>query len=158
VFFCRCHSTAPFADELRVSDEWLDLFDIKVTRATGHCTHLVVVPDKGIGFGHVYILPLLCRFINRVGKSPDASIVPARNSQSQDDYRKDRVSADDFFECLAVLRGHRGVRYIEIDIRQRRETAARLLESSFMACAERFGCRGVNEWGVGHYLFSRRDG
>ena len=46
---------------------------------------------------------MLCRFIDDVGRGPVASTLPARNSESQDDFRKDRVSADDFFERLAVL-------------------------------------------------------
>jgi hypothetical protein len=51
--FFRCHSTASFADELRVSNERLEFFDFKMTGATGHRTHFVVVPDTGIGFGHL---------------------------------------------------------------------------------------------------------
>jgi hypothetical protein len=53
---------ARLADKLRVSDERLQLFHIKMTRATSHRTHLLIVTNTSLGFVHLQAPSSLLQF------------------------------------------------------------------------------------------------
>ena len=76
------YSAASLADELRVFHEWLKLLDIKMARATSHCTHLLVVTGTSIGFWHLQTLSSLAEFVNIIRRNPYASILSKKDSPS----------------------------------------------------------------------------
>jgi hypothetical protein len=66
MFLFGGHSAASLADELCVSHEWLELFQIKMARATSHRTHLLVVAGTSIGFCHLQTLSLVFEFTDAI--------------------------------------------------------------------------------------------
>ncbi len=78
------YSAASLADELRVLHEWFELLDIKMARATSHCTHLLVVTGTSIGFWHLQTLSSLAELTNTIRWNPYASILSKKDSPSQD--------------------------------------------------------------------------
>jgi len=76
------YSAASLADELRVPHEWLELLDIKMARATSHCTHLLVVTGTSIGFRHLQTLSPLVELTNTIRWNPYASILSKKDSPS----------------------------------------------------------------------------
>ena len=78
------YSTAALADELSVFHEWLELFQIKMTRATSHRTHFLVVTGTSIGFCHLQTLSSLFEFTSAMRSNPYASILSKTDSPSKD--------------------------------------------------------------------------
>ena len=72
VLFLRSHASAGFADEFRVFDNTLDLFNVQVAWTAGHCAHLFRV------FSTAHVLPSRKKWVGR----PESSVRPGEYNVS----------------------------------------------------------------------------